>query len=123
MSGDVFEFEKLEVYQVALELKRFVKKIARDLPRGYGDLRHHASRSERSIRLNIAEGAGKHRPGGKAERFRTARGSANELAAALDEVRADRLARPRDVHKALDLCHRVIAMLSKLIVYWERQSQ
>ncbi len=116
-----FEFEKLEVYQLALELRPLVAKIAPQLPRGYGDLRHHATRSERSIRLNIAEGAGKHRPGGKAERFRTARGSANECAAALDEVRRDRLADPATVRQALELCHRLIAMLSRLILYWEKR--
>jgi four helix bundle protein len=116
-----FEFEKLEVYQLALELRPMVVKIARQLPRGYGDLRHHATRSERSVRLNIAEGAGKHRPGGKAERFRTARGSANECAAALDEVRRDRLADSATVRQAMDLCHRIIAMLSRLIVYWENR--
>lgn len=116
-----FEFEKLEVYQLALELRPLVGAITRQLPRGYGDLRSHATRSERSIRLNIAEGAGKHRPGGKAERFRTARGSANECAAALDEARRDRLADPATVRQALELCHRLVAMLSKLILYWEKQ--
>jgi four helix bundle protein len=86
MSGG-FEFEKLEVYPLALRLAPLVASVCDRLPAGYGDLRRHLRRSERSIRLNIAEGAGKHRPGGKAERLRTARGSANECAAALDEAR------------------------------------
>jgi hypothetical protein len=81
-----FEFEKLEVYQLTLRLMPLVAEITAQLPVGYADLRNHVRRSERSIRLNVAEGAGRNRPGGKAERFRTARGSANECAAGLDPL-------------------------------------
>jgi four helix bundle protein len=121
MSGG-FEFEKLEVYQLALRLAPLVASVCDCLPAGYGDLRSHLRRSERSIRLNIAEGAGKHRPGGKAERFRTARGSANECAAALDEARRLSLACRPAAAEAMALCHRIISMLTRLILYWERRT-
>ena len=78
-----FEFQKLEVYQRALDLQPLLVRIMAQLPRGSGDLKNQLRRSERSIRLNIAEGSGRHRPGGKVERYRTARGSANECAVAL----------------------------------------
>lgn len=123
MKEPEFEFQKLDVYQLAMELKRVIVRIARELPRGSGDLRHHLVGSDRSIRLNIAEGAGKHRPGGKAERFRTARGSANECAAALDEVKEFDLAPRTETLQAIALCHRIIAMLTRLILYWESQAE
>jgi four helix bundle protein len=122
MSDPRFEFEGLEVYQLALRLRPLVARIAAELPRGEGDLRGHLRRSERSIRLNIAEGAGRHRPGGKAERFRTARGSANECAAGLDEVRKFDLAPSVPTREALGLLHRIVAMLTKLIVRWENEA-
>jgi four helix bundle protein len=117
-----FAFQKLEVYQLALRLQPLIRLIVADLPRGYGDLRSQATRSERSIRLNIAEGAGRNSPGGKAERYRTARGSANECAAALDEIRRDRLAPEVSVDEAARLIHRIISMLTRLIMTWETRS-
>ncbi len=119
MEQPEFEFQKLEVYQLAVRLQPLVKAIADELPRGYADLRSHLLRSERSVRLNIAEGSGRKSPGGKAERYRTARGSANECACALDEVRMDRLARADLVEEAMVLLHRIISMLTRLIITWE----
>lgn len=114
-----FEFKKLHVYKLAIQVKPLVDKIIVDLPTGYGDLKSQLRRNERSIRLNIAEGAGKRRPGSKAERYRTARASANECAAALDEVRTFDLGRTDLVEDALALLHRIISMLSKLIIRWD----
>ena len=119
MDEPQFEFQKLEVYQRAMELKFLVERIIQQLPTGTADLRNQLRRSDRSVRLNTAEGAGKHRPGGEVERFRTARGSANECAAALDEVRHLGLADRELTLEALRLVHRIIAMLSKLIIRWE----
>lgn len=122
MNEPEFEFQKLEVYQRAMELKPLIDQIIRQLPPGHGDLRGQARRHERSIRLNIAEGSGKHRPGGKAERYRTARGSANECAAALDEVLQFGLADRELTLRAMRLVHRIISMLTKLIMHWEERS-
>ena len=119
MADPEFEFHRLEVYHRAMELKPLIDDIIRQLPPGNGDLRGQLRRNERSIRLNIGEGSGRHRPGGKAERFRTARGSANECAAGLDEVRMFDLADRERTREALQLLHRIISMLTKLIVYWE----
>lgn len=119
MTDPEFDFHRLEVYQRAMELKPLIDAIIGQLPPGSGDLKGQMRRHERSIRFNIGEGAGKHRPGGKAERFRTARGSANECAAALDEVKVFNLADRRTTMEALHLVHRIIAMLTKLILYWE----
>lgn len=119
MDEPEFEFQKLEVYQRALELKAVIDSIIAQLPPGEGDLRSQAKRHERSIRLNIAEGSGRNRPGGKVERYRTARGSANECAAALDEIRQCDLADREMTLKAMRLVHRIISMLTRLILRWE----
>ena len=119
MDEPEFEFHRLEVYHRAMELKPLIDAIIRQLPPGNGDLRGQLRRNERSVRLNIGEGSGKHRPGGKAERFRTARGSANECATALDEVKVFELADGDLAREALRLVHRIISMLTKLILYWE----
>lgn len=119
MDEPEFEFQKLEVYQRALELMAVIREIIRQLPSGNGDLISQVKRHERSIRLNIAEGSGKHRPGGKVERYRTARGSANECAAALEEISRFALADRQLTLRGMHLTHRIIAMLSKLIMRWE----
>ena len=119
MDEPTFEFQKLEVYQRALELKPLIDEIIRQLPAGEGDLRSQAKRHERSIRLNIAEGSGRNRPGGKVERYRTARGSANECAAGLDEILQCGLADRELTLGAMRLVHRIISMLTKLIIKWE----
>ena len=123
MDQPEFEFQRLDVYQRAMDLRPLITALVSELPPGEGDLRSQLRRSERSIRLNIAEGSGKHRPGGKVERFRTARGSANECAAGLDEILKFRLADRRTALAAANLVHRIIAMLTKLILYWEKQAQ
>ncbi len=119
--GTVFEFEKLDVYQRALELRPLIAELVATLPPGYGDLRSQAGRSERSIRLNIAEGSGRRRPGGKVERYRTARGSANECAAAVDEIRRLGCADTHLAQEALTLLHRIVSMLTRLIMTWEKR--
>lgn len=119
MTEPQFEFQKLDVYRVAMELTPVISEILAQLPTGTSDLRNQIKRSERSIRLNIAEGAGKHRPGGKTERYRTARGSANECAAALHEIRQSNLADHALTLRGLQLIHRIISMLTRLITRWE----
>lgn len=114
-----FSWPRTEFYHRAMELKPLIDEILGQLPPGNGDLRGQLRRNERSIRLNIGEGSGRHRPGGKAERFRTARGSANECATALDEVKTFELAERERTREALQLVHRIISMLTKLILYWE----
>lgn len=41
MSEENFEFEKLDLYELALQLLPIVTRIMKQLPRGYGDLKDH----------------------------------------------------------------------------------
>ncbi len=115
MADAGFEFEKLEVHALSLKLLPVIAQ----LPRGSGDLKDHLHRSARSIHLNIAEGSGKYRGGAKAERYRTARASANECASAVEEIRLFELADRKTLDEARSLLDRVCAMLTKLIVRWD----
>jgi four helix bundle protein len=57
------DHERLEVYQVALELFDLIDDIVEHLPRGRGHLADQLSRAGLSVVNNIADGAGKFSPG------------------------------------------------------------
>lgn len=118
MSNDAFPFEKLEVYQLAVRLAGVVREILEQIPPGHSDLCNHLGRSERSIRLNTAEGSGRRPAAQKVHRYDTARASANECAAALAEVRVFELAERRLVDEADALLRRITKMLTRLIQRW-----
>jgi four helix bundle protein len=67
-------FERLDVYQVAIEFRRALKNEV--LPHCSADLRDQLERASSSIVLNIAEGAGRWQA--KKRFFEIARGSACE---------------------------------------------
>jgi len=57
-----FDFEKLEVFTMALEMAVRVDPIADHLPRGRSYMRDQLRRAANSVPLNIAEGAGEFSP-------------------------------------------------------------
>jgi four helix bundle protein len=73
--------ERLDVYEVAVELSRFVRSLP--VQRGEAALHSQLRRAADSVTLNIAEGAARAGQDGRAH-FLIARGSAAECAAALD---------------------------------------
>jgi four helix bundle protein len=79
----VFSFEKLEVYQRALDFLVVAHKVIDALPRGYSALGDQLKRAALSIATNIAEGAGRPAPADQARHYGIARGSAMECAAIL----------------------------------------
>src|SRR5262249_47210575 len=78
-----FGFEKLIIWQLALEVLVIVDAIARELPRPYGELADRLRQASLSVVANLAEGVGKD---GKDQQrfFRIARGSACETAALIE---------------------------------------
>jgi len=54
-----FLFEKLEVYQRAVEFAEAIFKLTNELPRGQAALADQFKRAALSISLNIAEGNGR----------------------------------------------------------------
>jgi len=54
-----FMFEKLEVYQKALDLADEIAALTENFPRGYGFLADQLNRAALSIATNLAEGNGR----------------------------------------------------------------
>ena len=100
-----FHHEGLDVYRLALEVARWVKKAR--FARGDADLKNQALRAARSVVLNIAEGRSR---GGNAQRnhYRIARGSAAEVCAVLDLIEVKGAAEQQD------LLRRINCMLHKM---------
>ena len=111
-------FRKLDVYRAALEALPLAYAIAEcaDV-----DTKRQIKRAALSINLNIAEGAGRRWGDDQRQFFRIARGSALEVAAAMDALEALRLVtrNPSKAPSALDaldaLLERIVAMLTKMI--------
>src|SRR5687768_14545921 len=82
----VLDHERLEVYQVARELSREIARLRKRIRGGRPDLVDQLLRATASVPLNIAEGNGERSPGRRAYFFRISRGSATEMAAALDHL-------------------------------------
>ena len=76
----MFEFEKLIVFQRAMEAAEVVNRMLRSLPRSEFALRDQIYRAVISMVLNIAEGAGEFSRPEKARFYRIARRSALEAA-------------------------------------------
>ena len=111
-AGPLLDFERLDVYRVALEFQGLAASIA--LPAGRRVMRDQLDRAALSFLLNTAEGAGRGSAADQARFFSMARGSAMECAAVLDVLRATGLA-PRPVClRGRSLLVRIVQMLTRL---------
>ena len=98
----MLSFEKLDVFQAALEFRKVAMATA-----ARGELRDQLERATSSVVLNIAEGAGRWQWKDKRRFYDIARGSAMESAAVLLMMGE---AEPR----TRQLAERVVAMLTRL---------
>jgi four helix bundle protein len=112
-----FDFERLDVYQLAREALGKGDALARSLPRGYGKLADQLRRALLSTQLNIAEAASRSGNDRKA-RFRCARGEASEAAAAVDAIMLLKLAPSDTCQELLNLLGRICAMLTRLAGFY-----
>jgi four helix bundle protein len=109
-----FEAERLDVYRVARELLARVTEITRGW-RGQAELVDQARRAALSCLLNIAEGAAQPvSSGNKRRHYQSARGSASEVAAALDAATLLGLCGERDIAPPRQFAGRICAMLTRL---------
>ena len=110
-----FDFEKLDVYQVALDFALSADDVAQKLPRGRRYLKDQLLRAANSIAANIAEGVGEYSPAEKARFYRIARRSAVECASHL--LVSARLGLIQDdalLGRGRDQLLRIVAMLTSL---------
>jgi four helix bundle protein len=111
----MLHFQKLDVYQRAIEFLLVANRIRGRLPKGNADLADQLRRASQSIPLSIAEGCGRTGRADKARHYTIARGSAMECAAHLDVMRLDELLESGSYERGVDLLERIVAMLTKLI--------
>lgn len=114
-SGGSFPHEKLEAYQVAVEMARLAKKLAEQIPRGHRNVADHLFRAASNTVLLLAEGANRRGAGEKRQRFVESRGECGEVGAAGDLLLAFEIGAPTDAEALKRLASRVSAMLTRLI--------
>jgi four helix bundle protein len=109
-----FNFQKLDVYQRAIEFLAIAMTIIDALPRGSGALADQFKRAALSIPLNIAESQGRPSPGQAARAYAIARGSAMECAAILDAAKVMGGLDDAKATQARLVLLRIVQMLSKM---------
>jgi len=80
-------FEKLEVYQKAVDFAEQVCSLTEQFPRGYGFLADQLNRAAVSTATNLAEGNGRFTKADRKNFFTIARGSVQECVPLLDIAR------------------------------------
>ena len=82
-----FAFEKLKVYQKAVDFADHCTSLTEGFARGYGFLSNQLNRAALSISANIAEGNGRFTNADRRNFFGIARGSAQECVPLLELAR------------------------------------
>ena len=110
----MMSYEKLDVYQCAIDFLGITIQVIDEMPKGSSILVDQLKRAAISIPLNIAEGAGKRSKADCRKYFDIARGSAMECGAVLDVCLKLNLARGERFIQGKKLLERIVAMLTKL---------
>lgn len=108
-------FEKLRVYQAALELRREVDKLKPHLRPGFEYAFTHVSDAVDSLILNIGEGSDSAYPGRRANFYDIARNSAKEACAGLRSLDARKAFGTASVYRPIVLCLAIAKMFTSLI--------
>lgn len=108
------DYEKLDVYQVALQFLALTAHIVADLPGGYSAYADQLRRAALSIVLNIAEGVGRTQIADRRRFYTIARGSAMECGALVDAFRILGLTPEGRLDQAKVLVVRVVSMLTRM---------
>jgi len=109
-----FDHEKLDVYQVSIDLVILIDEIVEHFPKGRAYLIDQFLRAGTSIVLNIAEGAGEYSGNEKCRFYRMAKRSATECAGIFDICQRVHLIKEAQYAKGRELLMRIVAMLTKL---------
>lgn len=108
-----FAHHRLDAYQVAREALRIGHALAATFPRGHATLADQLRRALLGAFLQLVEAAA--RTGAdRTNRFRCARGEANEAAGAIDAAVVVGVVRAEEVVELLVLLDRLCAMLTRL---------
>ena len=110
----MLSFQRLDVYQRAIEFLALTADISTDVPRGNAALLDQLRRAALSIPLNIAEAAGRTGKADAARVYAIARSSAMECAAVMDALQLLKVVDSSRYQRGIELLERVVAMLTKL---------
>jgi len=110
----MLSFQRLDVYQRAIEFLALVGDVVAELPRGHAERSDQLVRAAESVVRNIAEGAGRWSDADSAKHYKIARGEAMECAASLDVMRLRKLVPPHQYDQGIRLLEAVVAMLTKM---------
>ena len=110
----MLSFQRLDVYQRAIEFLAWVTELAETVPRGHSERMDQLMRSAESVPRNIAEAAGRWSPADVAKHYKIARGEAMECVASLDILKVRGLVDAPRYATGIQLLERVVAMLTKL---------
>ncbi len=110
----MLSFQRLDVYQRAVEFLALTAELMPEVPRGHAPLVDQLRRAATSIPLNIAEAAGRTGEADAARAYAIARGSTMECAAVLDALVVLKLIDREKQERGMALLERIVAMLTKL---------
>lgn len=110
----MLSFQRLDVYQRAIEFLALVGDVVAELPKGHAERSDQLVRAAESVVRNIAEGAGRWSDADSAKHYKIARGEAMECAASLDVMRLRKLVPPPQYDQGIRLLEAVVAMLTKM---------
>ena len=108
-------FQRLDVYQRAIEFLAPASEIVEELPRGHAERANQLIRAAESAVRNIADGAGRWSEADCAKHYKIARGEAMECAASLDVLKLRKLITATRYDHGLRLLEAVVAMLTKMV--------
>ena len=111
----MLSFQRLEVYQRAIEFLALATQIVEELPRGHAERADQLIRAAESVVRNIAEGAGRWSEADSAKHYKIARGEAMESAASLDVLKLRSLLAQARYDQGIRLLESVVAMLTKML--------
>ncbi len=110
----MLSFQRLEVYQRAIEFTALANELVEGLPRGHAERVDQLIRAAESVVRNIAEGAGRWSRADSAKHYKIARGEAMECAASLDILRLRKLVGDQAYERGIRLLEAVVGMLTKM---------
>lgn len=110
----MLSFQRLDVYQRAIQFLALAFSIIARLPKGHGKLAVQLRESAQSTVANIAEGAGRRTRADAGHHYFMARGSAMESASHLDVMKVMSLVDDERHGRGIELLEGVVAMLTKM---------
>lgn len=111
----MLSFQRLRVYQRAVEFLALTTEVVEQPPRGHAERADQLIRAAESVVRNVAEGAGRWSPRDGAKHYKIARGEAMECASSLDVLKLRGLITQQTYDRGIELLKNVVGMLTKMI--------